>query len=268
MTEFPKIYQIAVEAAIAASHVIMEIYGTDFEPQYKEDLSPVTNADIASSEVILRILQQTSLPITSEEDEHHSFEVRREWVESWCVDPLDGTKEFIKRNGEFAVNIAHIKNNKAIFGIIASPVQQKVLFGGTSTGVFICGFSDFHHRNKWMTIEPSSLNNPLTMTSSRSHHSGPILKIIHELEQRYGTLHHIKRGSALKFFDLALGKADFYPRLAPTMEWDIAAGQAILEALEGTVTHVDTGEALKYNKANLKNPYFIAKTKAFIEENA
>lgn len=268
MGEFPKMYQVAVEAAIAASHVIMEIYGTDFEPQYKDDLSPVTNADIASSEIIMRILQQTSLPITSEEDEHHSFEIRKEWKESWCVDPLDGTKEFIKRNGEFAVNIAHIVRNKAVFGVIASPVQQKVLFGGKHTGVFVSRFDDFHHRNKWEVVESHPINTPLTMTSSRSHHSGPVIQIIHELEQKHGTLQHVKKGSALKFFDLAFGSADFYPRLAPTMEWDIAAGQAILEALGGSVTHVESGEPLMYNKANLKNPYFIAKTKAFLEENA
>jgi 3'(2'), 5'-bisphosphate nucleotidase len=179
---------------------------------------------------------------------------------------LDGTKEFVKRNGEFCINIALIENQTPIFGLIASPVTDEVIFGGKGTGVFKCILSDWENNERWELIsETSSVNKPLVVASSRSHHSGPVLHFINELKLRVPEIHFLKMGSALKFFSLADGSADTYPRFAPTMEWDIAAGQAILEALGGKVVHAETGEPLIYNKDNLKNPYFIASTKAFLE---
>lgn len=240
----------------------MEIYQQDFTFQGKTDGSPVTKADLASSKIIEQFLSPLGIPITGEESEKASYEIRETWTQSWCIDPLDGTKEFIKRNDEFAVNIALIENGLPIFGLIASPVQEKILMGSKEIGVFILQFEEVQNFDNWQKLEiPQQCNKPLVMACSRSHHSGPVLQIINELKAQGHELEFIKKGSALKFFDLAEGKADIYPRFAPTMEWDIAAGQAILEALGGEVVHAVTGEPLYYNKANLVNPYFVARTK-------
>jgi 3'(2'), 5'-bisphosphate nucleotidase len=152
-----------------------------------------------------------------------------------------------------------------VFGLIASPVQQVMFVGGSETGVFKIAFENIEESQKWETItDPSEVNNPMVMTCSRSHHSGPVLNFINELKKHSPTIEFAKKGSSLKFFDLASGAADAYPRFAPTMEWDIAAGQAILEALGGSVVHAETGLPLYYNKENLTNPYFIAKTKPLL----
>lgn len=262
MQDLPNAYQLAIEAAIAASKAIMKVYAQDFESRDKQDGSPVTAADLAASEQIEKILAPLGIPITGEETEKAPYEERKNWQQCWCVDPLDGTKEFIKRNGEFAVNIALIENGKPVFGLIAAPVKEEILLGSKETGVFVFHFDDASHFSRWTKLEnPTTCNQPLVMTCSRSHHSGPVLQFIQSLKKITDDLTFLKKGSALKFFDLALGIADVYPRYAPTMEWDIAAGQAILEALGGEVVHAETGEPLHYNKANLVNPYFIARTK-------
>lgn len=257
----------ALKASVEASDKIMEFYSNGFETDIKHDGSPVTQADLASSEIIDFYLHSTGIPITGEETDKIAFDIRKDWNESWCVDPLDGTKEFVKKNGEFAVNIALIRNQQPVFGLIAAPVDKRIIFGGLETGVFITDFKHWNDSTKWDKIEaPKLINSPLMVTCSRSHHSGPVLQFLHELKVNYPDIDFIKRGSALKFFDLALGKADAYPRFAPTMEWDIAAGQAILEALGGIVVHAYTHEPLRYNKENLTNPYFIAKTNALLQD--
>ena len=262
MQELPTAYQLALEAALEASKAIMAVYEQDFESRDKQDGSPVTAADLAASEQIEKILAPLGIPITGEETEKAPYEVRKNWQQCWCVDPLDGTKEFIKRNGEFAVNIALIENGLPVFGLIAAPVKEEILLGSKETGVFILHFKDVDQIENWKQLGiPRRINDPLVMTCSRSHHSGPVLQFIQALKKITNDLTFLKKGSALKFFDLALGIADVYPRFAPTMEWDIAAGQAILEALGGEVVHAETGEPLYYNKANLVNPYFIARTK-------
>lgn len=239
----------------------MQVYEQDFESRDKQDGSPVTAADLAASEQIEKILAPLGIPITGEETDKAPYEERQNWQQCWCVDPLDGTKEFIKRNGEFAVNIALIENGKPVFGLIAAPVKEEILLGSIETGVFVLHFKDVDQIENWRQLGiPLKINNPLVMACSRSHHSGPVLQFINELKVQNQEIDFIKKGSALKFFDLATGAADVYPRFAPTMEWDIAAGQAILEALGGSVVHAETGEPLHYNKANLVNPYFIART--------
>lgn len=259
-------YSLAMRAAVEASKAIMHLYNTNFQTEWKGDGSPVTEADLASSHVISSLLDSTNIPILGEETEHQSFELREQWTLNWCVDPLDGTKEFIQRNGEFAVNIALIENGKPIFGIIASPVQQKMLVGGMDWGVYFLSFSELDVPENWQRLSASSaVNSPLVMASSRSHHSGSTLDYLNELRTQFGSVDFQKKGSSLKFFDLALGTSDVYPRFAPTMEWDIAPGQAILEALGGAVVHAVTNEPLTYNKRNLKNPYFVAKTAAFLQ---
>jgi len=262
LQQFPIAYRFAISAALAASEAIMAIYAQNFDSQDKADGSPVTQADLAASHSIERVLLPLGIPITGEETEKAAFEERQHWQKCWCVDPLDGTKEFIKRNGEFAVNIALIENGQPVFGLIASPVQEEILLGSKETGVFKFLFQDWQSQEKWIQITaPQNTNNPIIMACSRSHHSGPVLQFIQALKKITNEVIFLKKGSSLKFFDLASGAADVYPRFAPTMEWDIAAGQAILEALGGEVVHAETGEPLRYNKANLVNPYFIARTK-------
>ncbi len=263
MIPFHAKYIAAIHASIAASEAIMQIYQHDFEEIIKSDGSPLTQADLASSDIIDLFLSPLGITITGEETEKMSFEERSTWTECWCVDPLDGTKEFIKKNGEFAVNIALIKEGKAHFGLIASPVRREIIIGSTETGVYLFSFDDVHDFTTWKKISiPEKHNNPIVLIGSRSHHSGSMLEIIESLKSISSGIEFTQMGSSLKFFDLALGTADIYPRFAPTMEWDIAAGQAILEALGGSVVHVETGEPLRYNKANLLNPFFIARTAA------
>ncbi len=265
MTQIPEIYQIAIEASIEASKAILEVYNTDIGVEIKKDGSPVTEADLASSEIIFRHLSKTSIPVTGEELTNKEYEIRSSWTENWCVDPLDGTKMFIQRNDEFAVNIAHIVKGKAIFGLIADPVQSKIIIGGSGIGVYSFSFEQYNSPELWKSIHFSNKpNSPIVIACSRStlpQHDFIIQEIINE----HGKPTYLKKGSALKFFDLAEGNADIYLRLGPTMEWDIAAGQAIIEALNGVVLDLNSNKPLSYNKKSLYNPPFIVKTNALRE---
>lgn len=260
--QFPPIYLQAIKAAIHASSVISKIYQKPVTPIMKEDGSPVTKADLASSKIIAEHLLKTDIPITGEEREKQDFETRSQWTENWCVDPLDGTRMFLKRNGEFSVNIAHIVDQKPAFGIIASPVNKELIVGGADYGCFLIQFDDFDFPEKWKPVNPHSTpNDPLKIICSRSYEASNGGTDF-ESYTKDRAHEYIRRGSAIKFFNLALGSADIYPRFAPTMEWDIAAGHAILNALGGTIVNAHTNEPLAYNKESLYNPHFIAKTKA------
>ncbi len=266
MIKIPIEYSTAISAVVEASKKIMDVYNKGFDVEIKGDGSPLTIADLESSKIINTKLKQTDIPITGEETTKDIYERRKRWKKCWCVDPLDGTKEFVNRNGEFAVNIALIENQIPIFGLIASPVEENILFGTKELGVFVFSFKDSENTEKWQKVSPKeNPNKPLNVIYSRSHSSGPMNEFIDELKAKYGEPAFVKKGSSLKFFDLALGKADVYPRFAPTMEWDIASGQAILTALGGKVTHAETKKPLIYNKENLKNPSFIASTKAILK---
>lgn len=252
-------YHLTIQAALEASKVIMEIYAGDFERIEKEDGSPVTIADLSSSEIIAKYLKRTNIPITGEEIEKEPYSIRSTWSKVWCVDPLDGTKEFIKKNGEFVINIGLIEDGKPIYGLIASPVNQQIILGNKESGAYQTSYADAMNPEKWRKLDPlSDVNSPVHIIASRSHYSGNLLKLADYIESSYGEIRSTAMGSALKFFELVNGTADVYPRFAPTMEWDIAAGQAIYEALGGEVIQVDTGKPLVYNKKDLKNPYFVA----------
>lgn len=264
--QLEKKHFLAIEASIAASKEIMRIYAEDFESIEKEDGSPLTQADLASTKVIHSILSPLNIPITGEETEKIDYETRKNWKECWCVDPLDGTKEFIKKNGEFAVNIALIQEGKSVFGVIASPVWEKVIFGSEETGVYELNFEHLSDASQWKKINrPENMNMPLRMVSSRSHASASFDLLVENLKGISPEIEYHQKGSSLKFFDLANGTIDVYPRFAPTMEWDIAAGQAILETLGGSVIEVESGLPLSYNKENLLNPHFIAGTHLIFE---
>ena len=258
-------YLSAIHAAIAASKEIMRIYIDVINLEYKEDGSPLTNADLASSKIIHDHLEPLGFPITSEETINTKYQERKKWEGFWCVDPLDGTKEFVKKNGEFAVNIAFIEGSYPVFGLIASPVYEEILFGGKEMGVYSCSYGDISEASKWKHIPGGDgINHPLIVIGSRSHPSELGKKFFEDIMLITKDPEYLSKGSSLKFFDLANGIADVYPRFAPTMEWDIAAGQAIIEALGGEVANALDGTRLQYNKEDLTNPFFIAKTKGFI----
>ncbi|MDX1653049.1 MAG: 3'(2'),5'-bisphosphate nucleotidase CysQ [Brumimicrobium sp.] len=262
MTDFKNVHEYPLKAALMAAEAIMRIYKQDFEKYAKADGSPVTKADLTSSAIISEELKKTGLPITGEETAKAPFSERKKWRKSWCVDPLDGTKEFIKKNDEFVINIALIEDQKPTFGLIASPVLEKIILGGPEFGAYSFPFEASDSFDSWEKLPAiEDLNSPLQVISSRSHYSGDLLTLIKLIENDYGRVNSKKMGSALKFFDLVTGKADVYPRFAPTMEWDIAAGQAIYESVGGRVWQRGKGQPLIYNKENLLNPFFVANKK-------
>ena len=265
MIDLKDIHRSAIIASIEASGVLMDFYSTDVKIDIKSDGSPVTQADLASSKIIFDHLSTTNIPILGEELKNKDFSERSTWEKNWCVDPLDGTKMFIKKNDEFVVSIALIDDNQPIFGVLASPVQQRIILGGKGLGVYIFDFNQFETLSDWKEILPfSQRNNPLIVACSRSFGKENI-DYAKSIEEEYGPFEYLKMGSAIKFFELAEGNADMYVRLGPTMEWDIAAGQAILEELGGEIRSAENGNKLTYNKESLFNPPFIAKTKALLK---
>ena len=253
-----------IKAVEEASVAILDVYHSNFEVEIKADNSPVTKADKAASRIILEHLSPTGIPVISEEEEKMAFIDRQKEEEIWLVDPIDGTKEFIKKSGQFCISIALIRNGRPVLGLIASPTESKILFGGHSIGAYYLPYKTNNPlADKWKVKQKKTGINKVILHSNGGF-SGSVVKFVRLLEIKYGKLDVIKKGSALKFIDLVLGEADFYVRLAPTMEWDIAAGQAIYEAVNGEVIHFETRAPLVYNKPQLKNPYFIAKRKHLI----
>ncbi len=251
----------AVTAAKEASEAILKIYDTGFEVDLKADQSPVTVADKTSSQIISKHLSKTNIQIISEEEEAASYTERQKQEYIWIIDPLDGTKEFIAKNGEFCICIALVKNGNPIFGLIAAPIEQTILLGGKEIGAYYFNYQTTDFLVDDYKVPQLSINTQKTIAYSRSHFSNKAQQVIDAITEKHGMPQFIKKGSALKFIDLTLGKADFYPRLAPTMEWDIAAGQAIYESVGGEVLDFTNFEPLKYNKEDLYNPFFIAKNK-------
>jgi 3'(2'), 5'-bisphosphate nucleotidase len=234
-----------------AGAAIMDIYRGEHMVEFKKDKSPLTAADKASHKTIVRELQKhyPEIPVLSEEGKNISYAIRREWRCFWLVDPLDGTKEFIKRNGEFTVNIALIINNITVMGVIYIPVQDKIYWGTIGEGAFV---QEGMNEPNSISVRRPDPEKGLTVVMSRSHPSP-------ELDEYLKTIkiaEAISAGSSLKFCAVAEGKADVYPRLGPTMEWDTGAGHAIVCASGGKVVKLD-GNPLVYNKENLLNPHFI-----------
>lgn len=249
--------QIVCQIAKDAGEAIMSIYGEDdFTVVMKEDRSPLTTADEASHDIIVAGLQKhfPDIPILSEEGANIPYDVRKDWQCFWMVDPLDGTKEFIKRNGEFTVNIAMIESGRPVFGVVFVPVQDKLYWGGDSGGAWVQQGSDSPQR---ITVREPDPIKGLTVVMSRSHPSP-------ELEEYLKTINiadAVSVGSSLKLCVVAEGNADLYPRLGPTMEWDTAAGQAVVEAAGGEVMVFTEKVSLEYNRRNMLNPAFIVQHK-------
>jgi len=255
---------IAAEAAIKAGEAIMAIYESDFSIVLKDDKSPLTLADQEANTIINRILNKTNIPIISEENKEIDYQIRRQWSKVWIVDPLDGTKEFIKRNGEFTVNIALIIDGKPKLGVIYVPVTKTLYIGDVlkmrAVRILTEGFTaiseDDLSRAEVLNSRVNGIDN-CRVVGSRSHMNEDTNAFIRTLKSKGKKVEIVSRGSSLKFCIVAEGKADIYPRFAPTMEWDTAAGQAICEAVGISVISKLTGKPMQYNKENLLNPYFL-----------
>lgn len=261
------ILNTAIYAALLAGWKILDIYNNeDFNVEYKDDKSPLTIADKAAHEIISTELSQTNIPILSEEGKHQSYKERKEWEYLWLVDPLDGTKEFIKRNDEFTVNIALIHKHKTVLGVIYSPVLKTLYFNSLSGEAFMVNEIGSGNNSKDIIKEvqdkkekiPQHFNRKYRVVASRSHLSNETKTFIENLKAKYSEIETVSMGSSLKLCLLANGTADIYPRFAPTMEWDTAAGHAIVKAAGGNVIIYETNKEVTYNKENLLNPWFIA----------
>ncbi len=273
--------EISVKAALEAGDAILEIYEQDFEVEFKADESPLTSADKAAHEIIVEALETTPYPVLSEESAEISYEERKSWSTYWLVDPIDGTKEFIKKNGEFTVNIALIEEGVPMLGIVYVPVQEMLYIGNQDGAVKaikgkhykdsddllskLADFSNFQQIR--VSGKPAGA---LRVVASKSHCNDETRIFISDLEGKYGSASLVSRGSSLKLCMVAEGSADIYPRIAPTMEWDTGAADAVVRAAGGKVFKFDEGvEAsaylcankniaeVSYNKENLLNPYFV-----------
>jgi 3'(2'), 5'-bisphosphate nucleotidase len=239
-----------VDLAVDAGKAILEVYATDFDVQVKGDESPLTQADLASHHCIVRGLGVLTpdIPVISEEEGLPSFAERGQWQRYWLIDPLDGTKEFVNRNGEFTVNIALIDSNRPIFGVVHVPVQDKTYVGCEGHG------SELREGGSTTSISVAAVSgDPVRIVGSRSHRGSSLDAFL----AKVGESDMLPMGSSLKFCVVAEGRADIYPRLGLTSEWDTAAAQAVVEQAGGKVLELD-GKPLSYNaKEDILNPWFV-----------
>lgn len=242
--------------AVLAGNEILRIYNDDLlskSVDYKSDQSPLTLADRASNAIIVKSLEELypEIPILSEEGRDINYEERKNWQKFWLVDPLDGTKEFIKRNGEFTVNIALIEKGYPVLGVVYAPVLDKLYIGDAKSKRALMILNE----SEEITLKINNKESERIAVGSRSHSS----EDEKELLKKYDVVETIAIGSSLKFCMVAEGKADIYYRHGPTMEWDTGAGQAVVEAAGGTVAYMETNSRFCYNKQNLLNGSFLVK---------
>lgn len=238
------------DIAKLAGDAIMDIYKEDYDIEYKKDNSPLTNADKISNEIICENLKKIypNVSIMSEENKEVPYEKRRKWKYYWCIDPIDGTKEFIKKNDEFTVNIALIHKNKPVLGVVFAPALKDMYWAKEGNGAY--------KNNKKLPLHFNNTpEHSLTIVASRSHISVQTQEFIDKLQTK--NINQISKGSSLKLCMVAEGLADIYPRLAPTMEWDTAAADAVVRESGKMAYEFKSGVSLRYNKENLQNPYFI-----------
>ena len=261
--EINKNLNIAIIASLKAGEVIMKVYNTKFKIETKDDKSPLTEADKKANEIINGFLKGTSIPIISEENRQIDYSKRKQWNTCWIVDPVDGTKEFIKRNGEFTVNIALVESGKPKLGVIYVPAFKKLYFADVKKHQAFCSDLSSHDSpieevmSSAVRLTGKTPSNIIEVVGSRSHMNQETLDFIENIKLSGKEVNIVSKGSSLKFCLIAEGKADIYPRFAPTMEWDTAAGQAICNAVGLDVISEATKAPLLYNKENLQNPWFV-----------
>ncbi len=248
----------AIATAREAGAAILKIYERDFKIETKADSSPLTEADLAAHEIIVERLESEypEIPVLSEESgDSAAYDIRKTWPRYWLVDPLDGTKEFIKRNGQFTVNIALIESNRPVAGVVYAPVKEWMYAGSVGAGAFkIEGSGDPVE----LQCPQIPVSGTLRVVGSLSHSSPEMESFIQDQQKKYDDVEFIAMGSSLKICLVAEGAADIYPRFGPTMEWDTAAAHAVIRAAGGSLTAHDSGEELPYNKENLLNGWFVA----------
>lgn len=251
--------KMLIDCVTEAGNAIMKVYNDDsFWVESKEDKSPLTSADILANDIILSYLTPTNIPILSEESAHASYSERKNWKQCWVVDPIDGTKEFIKKNGEFTVNIALVVDGTCDLGIVYAPAIHQLYIGEVGKGAFL--IDGFEQPDQSISNLPvPDKKEAYTIVASKSHMNQETKDCIADLEKEHGNVQLTSIGSSLKICLVASGVADIYPRFAPTMEWDTAAGHAIAKAAGKNIYFSHSNEELKYNKADLLNPYFIVK---------
>ena len=246
--------QAIIDLAKQAGDAIMDIYQKDFAVYGKSDASPLTEADLAAHHILVEGLERlTNYSVLSEESSEEIKQERLNWAEYWLIDPLDGTKEFVKKNGEFTVNIALIQHGKPTFGIVYAPALEAFYIGDINNGAYK---QSVGQPPVAITVRAKpTVPRDFVIVGSRSHQSDEFKAFIAD----YPGAQIISMGSSLKLCLVAEGKADIYPRLGLTCEWDTAAAHAIVEAAGGQVLHADTNQPLQYNKENLLNSFFIVK---------
>jgi len=259
-----ELLHIVITASLKAGEAIMKIYESDdFGVELKGDDSPLTKADLAADKIIQDYLLKTGIPILSEEGKNIPYEQRKDWKQLWIVDPIDGTKEFIKKNGEFTVNIALIENQKTVLGVVYAPALNDLYFSSKKNGAFkISNAESLDISNIISSANPLPLQSnrtTYTVVASRSHMSPETEEYVAEMRKEHGDVELISKGSSLKIVMVAEGTADCYPRFAPTMEWDTAAGQAICEHAGFEVMDWKTKKTMKYNREQLLNNWFLVK---------
>ena len=243
--------------ARAAGEAIMSIYSQPFAVEYKQDESPLTAADKGAHEVIVQALASLTpdIPVLSEESSPEVMAARLGWSRYWLVDPLDGTKEFVSRNGEFTVNIALIEQGTPRWGLVYAPVLDKLWYGGKGIGAWCVADG----RHEAIQTRPHDAGQVWRVVGSRNHLSQETLEYLARFgDLERGEIELVSMGSSLKFCIIAEGEAELYPRLAPTCEWDTGAAQAVQEAAGRSVTQLD-GSPLCYNKPDILNPWFVAR---------
>ena len=266
MTASPHHLKTAITAALQAGKAILEIYHSGaFDIELKGDNSPLTRADTASHNVIMSYLTKTDIPVLSEEGRDITYQERKSWKQLWIVDPIDGTKEFIKRNGEFTINIALIENKRPIIGVIFVPVTGELYFSSKELGAFKVAVHLEDYDVKALLSKGNKLplqreDNTFTIVASRSHMSTETQDYVNQMRDLHGDVNLISKGSSLKLCMVAEGTANCYPRFAPTMEWDTAAGQAICEHAGFQVIDWGTKENMLYNRRELLNNWFLVQS--------
>jgi len=238
-----------------AGDLILEVYNTDFSVDYKEDESPLTIADQKANDLIVKELDAnfSGIHFITEETKDAPYSERKDWEYTWIIDPLDGTKEFVKRNGEFTVNIALCHEDEIVFGMVYVPVTGDTYYAQKDEGAF--KISATGEAIKLSAKKPDQ--DQLVVVASRSHRSQEVDDFVEGMSDQFDSIEYRAAGSSLKLCLVAEGKAHIYPRLGPTMEWDTAAGHIVAIEAGATITRHDNGKPLTYNKEDLLNPYFI-----------
>ena len=268
---------IPLRAAVEAGNAILDVYQSDFTVDHKADDSPLTLADRRAHDIITAHLAVTGIPVLSEEGRDIPFPERREWQRLWIVDPLDGTKEFVKRNGEFTVNIALIENGQPVLGVVFVPVKSALYFGARDLGAYLVedqGLINAVAAGDIRSVDdvlrratrlPKAVppRTAIKVVGSRSHLTEAVQAFVEDMRGRYGEVEFTSAGSSLKICLVASGEADIYPRLGPTMEWDIAAGHAVAENAGARFYCHGTNKPMVYNREDLLNPWFVVERAGF-----